>query len=85
MVEILPGSMPAPAMPAWRRPAVGCPWPPEPASHMISLPPVSTTWTVKGIETKSAVKPAAVIAPFTSSTAAFLMKAGSCGFSQMPS
>ena len=37
------------------------------------------------METKSAGKPAFVMAALTSSTDALAMKAGSCGFSQMPS
>jgi hypothetical protein len=46
-----------------------------------SLPPVLTTATVNGIETKSGGKRAFTIATLTSSTEALVMKAGSCAFS----
>ena len=77
--------MPAAFMLAASLPAVGCTCPPVPLSHMTVLPPVLTTATVNGIETKSAGNPAFAIAALTSSTDALAMKAGSCGFSQMPS
>ena len=77
--------MPAAFMLAASLPAVGCTWPPVPLSHMMVLPPFLTTTTVNGMETKSAGNPAFTIAALTSSTEALEMKAGSCGFSQMPS
>ena len=79
------GSIPALFMLAASLPAVGWTCPPVPLSHMMILPPLLTTITVNGIDTKSAGRPAFVIAAFTSSTEALEMKAGSCGFSQMPS
>jgi hypothetical protein len=67
-------------------PAVGCHCPaPEPESTMINRSPTFSTTTVSGIDTKSVVNPALARASLVSSTEAFLMKAGSCGFSQMPS
>ena len=77
--------MPAAFMLAISLPAVGCTWPPVPLSHRMVLPPVLITATVNGIDTKSAGSPALTIAALTSSTEALEMKAGSCGFSQMPS
>ena len=86
MVPILAGSMPAAAMLAASLPAVGCHWPRQsPKSTMISRSPTFRTTTVSGIDTKSVVSPALASASLVSSTEAFLMKAGSCGFSQMPS
>ena len=84
-VPILAGSMPAACMLAASLPAVGCHCPPEPESIMNSLSPTFRTTTVSGIDTKSVVSPALPRACFVSSTEAFLMKAGSWGFSQMPS
>ena len=52
---------------------------------MISLSPTFRTTTVSGIDTNSVDSPALPSAALVSSTEAFLMKAGSCGFSQMPS
>jgi hypothetical protein len=84
-VSILAGSKPAAFMLVMNLPAVGCTWPPVPLSHRMVLPPVFTTTTVNGIETKSGGSPALTIAALTSSIDALAMKAGSCGFSQMPS
>ena len=85
MVSIFAGSMPAAFILAIILPAVGCTCPPVPLSHKTVLPPVLTTATVNGIETKSGGNPAFTIAALTSSTEALAMNAGSWAFSQMPS
>ena len=85
IVPIFAGSMPAAFIFAGILPAVGFHWPPEPESTITYLPPMLRTTTVSGMETNSGVRAALTSASFVSSTDAFLMKAGSCGFSHMPS
>ena len=86
MVVILAGSMPAAFMLPGRLTAVGCHWPtPEPESTMMNLSPTFKTITVRGIGMYSVVIPALASAALVSSTLAFLMNAGSCGFFQIPS
>ncbi len=66
--------------------AFTCHWPtPEPESTMTYLSPILSTITVRGIGMNSVVMPALARANLVSSTDAFLMKVGSCGFRQMPS
>ncbi len=67
MVSIFAGSMPAAFILAIILPAVGCTWPPVPESHRTVLPPVLTTSTVNGIETKSGVVRRLIIAGLMSS------------------
>ncbi len=52
---------------------------------MINWSPTFSTTTVSGIDTNSVGSPALPSASLVSSTEAFLMNAGSCGFSQIPS
>jgi hypothetical protein len=51
---------------------------------MMNLSPTFKTTTVSGIGMYSVVMPALASAALVSSTLAFLMNAGSCGFFQIP-
>ena len=87
MLSTLAGSMPAAFHMSFlvMRPAVGASWAPVPESNSTSLPLVRMAVTVKVIGTCASVSPPAFSAAFTSSSEAFLTKAGSCAFSQTPS